>query len=485
MLEAIADGWGISLTDERAAEIIERLTCELSDSEAVGRVLQRLSAEEREALDYVTTLGQVKAHVLARKYGDIRRLGAGRLEWEEAWQNPASTAERLWFLGLIYRAYGVDGPYHGEVFVIPAEIQSALPSTRVPLPVFRVEPASTPPVRREEYDALARDAYTLLSHLRSHDVRAKSGILATNELSKVSRRLTSGNRQRLQFLHHLCEQANLIRRTGGSWRPTSQAASWLKDGPLTRRRALLRTWLDDPNWNELRLMTAVSCEETGWRNDPVRARTGVLKYMAECPTDVWLSVDSLIASVRNVDPDFMRPDGDYDSWFVRDTQTGQYLMGFHNWGRVEGELIRYVLEYPLLWLGVLAVGCAREGGGVAAFLLNAQGATILGLRDVQPAEETPHEGPKRPAPPFRVLANFHVVAPLEASWYDRFLLERFARWVDEEGRVARYVIDAQSIKPALEAGIAVRQIQAFLNRATEGRVPARVMQAIESWGRQA
>jgi hypothetical protein len=185
-----------------------------------------------------------------------------------------------------------------------------------------------------------------------------------------------------------------------------------------------------------------------------------------------------------VDPDFVRPDGDYDSWFVRDTQTGQYLMGFHNWGKVEGELIRHVLEYPLLWLGVLAVGRAQEGGGAAALLLSARGAAILGLCDVKSGEETRHQRHKHLARPFRVLASFHVLASLEASWYDRFLLERFARWVDEEGRVARYVIDAQSVRPALEAGITVRQIQAFLNRATEGRVPARVMQAIQSWGRQ-
>ncbi len=108
MLEAIAEGWGIPLTDERTPEIVARLTEEMTDPEAMRMVLQRLSDVEREALAFVVAMSQVKAHVMTRKYGAIRRLGPGRLEWEQAWRQPASITEKLWFLGFIYRTYGMN-----------------------------------------------------------------------------------------------------------------------------------------------------------------------------------------------------------------------------------------------------------------------------------------------------------------------------------------------------------------------------------------
>ncbi len=93
MLKAIAEGWGISLTDEQVPEIVDRLMDEMTNAETVEMVVQRLNDTEREALAYVKHIGRVKAHVLARRYGSIRPSGPGRLEWERSWQRPASASE--------------------------------------------------------------------------------------------------------------------------------------------------------------------------------------------------------------------------------------------------------------------------------------------------------------------------------------------------------------------------------------------------------
>jgi hypothetical protein len=483
MLEAIAEGWRIALTDEQVPDIVDRLIAEMTEEEAVKAVLQCLTDVEREALAFVAAKGQEKAHILARKYGYIRRLGPGRLEWEQAWQNPASAVERLWFLGLIHRGYGVHGRYHGEVFFVPQEILAVLPAMSAPLPVFRVESSSRPRVVRDDQHALAHDAFIMLSYLRNHDVRARKGMLAGHELANIRHRLVTEDPRRLQFLHHICEQTGLISRVEGLWQPTRQAATWLKKGALARCRALYRAWLEDASWNELHMMPSVRCEDTGWRNDPALARRGVLDFLRQCAPNVWLSVASFVEAIHAVDSDFMRPDGDYDSWFIRDAQTGLYLMGYGNWEKVEGMLIRHLLEHPLRWLGVTAIGYARREEAACSFMLTEQGASILGVRGVPVSKE--HSASDRENGFLRRLVvqpSFEVTVPPEVSWYDRFLLERFARWMDEQHGIARYAIDAGSVRAALEKGVTIRQICAFLRRATGNRVPQGVLNALKSRG---
>ncbi len=356
----------------------------------------------------------------------------------------------------------------------PPELRSALPPLPVQLPVFTVEPAQEPALVRHDRDALARDAFVILSYLRNHDVRARKGALTSRELRQLQSRLSyPTDPQRLSFLCHLCEQAGLIHQEGGLWKLTGKAAYWLREGGLARCRVFYRTWLEDKDWNELWLMPGVHCEDTGWRNDPVLARKAILNYLAKCPIDTWLTMTSFMGSIHEMDPDFMRPDGDYNSWYIRDTYTGQYLMGFGAWDKVEGVLIRYLLEGPLLWLGVVAIGHDQEAQRASCFMLTAQGAAICGWHEIE----------EEPMQPIVVQSDFQVFVPHSASWYDRFLLERFAHWIEEKEGVTRYVIRADSVRTCLERGATWKQILAFLRRATGNRVPASVQRALQAWGK--
>jgi len=472
MLEAIAEGWDVALTDEQTDEIVDRLVVEMTDAAGIRIILQRLGDVERQALAFVVAQGQVRAHVMTRKYGGIRRLGPGRLEWQKAWRDPVSPVEHLWFLGLLHREYGLDSVYPGEVLFVPPDLQGALPPMKVVLPAFHVERVPKPPITRDDRDALARDVFAVLAHLRKNSVRAKRGVLAKHEFAKLRPRLAASEQpQRMRFLHHICEEAGLILRGDGVWRPSDEAARWLKDGALARRRALYHTWLEDRNWNDLCMVPQVVCEDTGWQSDPVLARRGILDHLLACPTDAWLRVTSLADSIHDVDPDFMRPDGDYKSWYIRDARTGHYLMGYDNWDKVEGALIRYLIEYPLYWLGVVAIGYLQGKDRASCFRLTDSGAAIVGR----------HEPDEAPVQQMIVRSNLRVTVPLTASWYDRYLLERFARWESEEHGTARYVIDDASVRACLARGVSVNQIRAFLHRATGDRVPAAALRSIKSW----
>ncbi len=477
MLEAIADGWRVSLTDEQLPEIVDRLVAEMTQPEAVRATVQRLSEEQREALALVAAQGQVKAHVLTRKYGQVRRLGPGRLEWEAAWRQPVSVAEGLWFLGLICRTYAADAVYHGEVFAVPAEIRRILPPMDVVLPAFRVQPAVEPIIVKDEQDALARDIFVILSHLRNHDVRAKDGVLARYELDRIRNRLSAMDRPRLLLLWRVCEQAGLVHREDGTWQPTQRAAAWLNEDALSRRRMLFHTWLADAGWDELCAMPSVRCEDTGWRHDPVLARGALVRHLRRCPAGVWLEVNSLVTAIHETDPDFLRPDGDYGSWYIRDAQSGQYLLGFASWHRVEGALIRYLLEHALCWLGVVALGYPQESEQATAFRVTTTAAVLLSEESAPASGESVDES-HAPAERIVVRRDLTILVPSGVSWYDRFLVERFARWVDEQGGVARYAMDTHSVKRALSRGVTVAQIEVFLKRATGKRVPIEVQRML-------
>ena len=485
MLEAIAEGWGLSLLDEQLPETVERLVSEMTDPAALARMTSQLSQHEQQALSYVVSLGEVKRHVMIRKYGGIRRLGPGRLEWEMAWREPTSAAEHLWFLGLIHRGFARDKQYHGEVFYIPEEIREALPALEVVEPVADLKRSPSPRNVLKDGDALARDIFVFLSHVRNHDVREKRGLLSRHELARIRKRLSSLEAPRLKFLHHLSERSELLGREAGIWQPTRHAAAWLKLQPLDRRRLLLSAWLDDETWNDLLHVPSLNCEDTGWSNSPVLARLAVVTWLREVSPETWLSTESLLATVRDLEPDFARPDGDYESWYIRDATSGQYLTGFHHWDEVEGAYIRYLLGHPLRWLGVTNVDADDGPDFPARFQVTADGAELLAA----PASEREPVGGK-PAAPQRtrhveVEPDGRLVISLDASWYDRFILERFSEWLREQDRVAEYRITEQTVHTAAAEGIRARQIEAFLRDVTGDRLPSKLRRSIYLWSQMA
>ena len=115
-------------------------------------------------------------------------------------------------------------------------------------------------------------------------------------------------------------------------------------------------WREDAEWNDLWHVPDIRCEETGWRNDPLRARHAVLDLVGRCATGQWLSISGFVSAVRDQYPDYARPDGDFETWYIRDVRTGEYLSGLECWDRIEGALLTYLLVGPLHWLGIVSLG---------------------------------------------------------------------------------------------------------------------------------
>ncbi|MDX1520317.1 MAG: helicase-associated domain-containing protein, partial [Anaerolineae bacterium] len=189
----------------------------------------------------------------------------------------------------------------------------------------------------------------------------------------------------------------------------------------------------------------------------------------------WLSLDSFIAAIKRLDPDFQRPNGDYSSWYIYDAD-GESLMGFENWDLVEGALIRYIVTYILLLLGVVDVGLPNQNSAPNSFRITPQGETFLANRLTGKPEK-----PQKTVF-LRVTANFQAYVPQAADLYDRFQLARFATLAQREEERVIYEINQASVGRALRNGVTPDQIVAFLARATNNQTPLKVVETLRLWG---
>ena len=59
----------------------------------------------------------------------------------------------------------------------------------------------------------------------------------------------------------------------------------------------------------------------------------------------WWKQDSFISKIKQEYPDYLRPAGNFDTWFIKKVDSKGYLLGFENWDQVDGQLIRVLLKW--------------------------------------------------------------------------------------------------------------------------------------------
>ncbi|MCL4298258.1 MAG: helicase-associated domain-containing protein [Anaerolineae bacterium] len=500
LLQGIASCRAISLNTPRHAQAVERLAEALLSPTATAIVLGDLAAEEREALQLLLSHGgRLEGPRFAREYGYIRPMGPARLAREQPWRSPVNPAEGLWYRGLIFKTFQATAEGNLEMVYIPSDL---LPLLEIAAPtadrqppatdVLEVALVPTPPAVISGEGRLRENMFNLLVYLQTTPVRLESkprapdvtyqGLAAKDRQALANCLLPPllpafPQEAELEFLLHLGQRAGLLVARHGRLRPDRDPArAWLQAHPLEQLRLLQDTWRADPTWNDLWHVPGLVPQPTGWENSPLLARAKILGFLARVDTSngAWLSIADFEAIIKRVEPDFQRPGGDYNSWYIYDRQ-GQLLMGFEHWEQVEGALIRHLLTHILPMLGVVELGTATETGDPGSFCLTPPGQSFL-QNQVPPAPTD-----KKPSL-LRVDANFQAHVPARASLYDRFQLARFAQLEQRDQERTVYAITQASVSRALKNGVAAEQITAFLARATDNQTPLKVIETILTWG---
>ncbi|HSR30245.1 MAG TPA: helicase-associated domain-containing protein [Anaerolineae bacterium] len=472
MLRALAQNRGLALATNRQADAADELAARLLDPLSVRTALARLGPQSREALEaLIAAGGRMRAPHFIRRFGQIRPVGPGRLEREAFWQDPATPSEELWYAGLIFRAFAQDQSGAGEFVFVPEDLQPLLPQPRLDPPTFAVEVIPAPAHQEEADLSLVLDLFEYLVYIQNNDVHPYTdGRLGQRDLTALRGRLSVPHERRLTFLRHMAGRLGFVVRQDESLRlDASSVKRWLSASPDRQLVVLREAWRDDPTWNDLCHVPGLVCDQkTPWQNDPVATRRALLMLLARCPLGEWWSLASFVAAVKEIHPDFQRPDGDYTSWYIREAASGDYLSGFQSWDRVEGVLVADLLAGPLCWLGIVATAAAEEG---TICRLTESGAYFLDLLPAEPAD--------LPSSSIAVYADFRVEIPPPASLYTRFQLERFADL--ESLEPCRYRLSVSSLGRALARDIRVDQVLAFLQQASERPVPANVVGQLRLW----
>ena len=487
MLRGIAELRGVALATNSRAEAAAQLAAILAEPKATEMILAGCSPAANAA--WVTLResgGRMKLPAFARSYGPFRPIGPGRLEREAIWRQPENPAEELWFRGLIFRAFTDLGAGLVETVYIPDEL---MPSGGAAPPdgagAQRSLPAAAQPPShpRQALNSLAADACWVLATLRAAPARLDAeGRLASRDDARLREGLLIQDAARLDLLVALALQRGwLVRERGRLTCDPRNPTAWLGSTHWEQMSALFHAWRDSADrppavagWNDLRHTPGLQVEASG-RNDPLLARHAVLDALRSLEATTWYATADFVAWIKALDPDFQRPDGDYQSWYLKDAATDRYLSGFESWDDVEGRLIRFLIAGPLFWLGAVALGPPGDGQP-DAFRLTSAGLSWL-------SGTVPAELPR----PARLVVHddFAISAPLRTPLNDRFRLLRFTEPAMADyrlGQPTRHRMTRGSLAGARAAGLSAGGIQQFLSRASGSPLPARVAAGLTRWG---
>jgi hypothetical protein len=475
MLRGVAQVNGLSLLsnhrDEAAAQLAELLG-------APGAAEVALAACSTGAQDAWRSLlaagGRMKVPAFIRQFGAIRPAGPGRLERDTPWQKPATAAEELWYRGLIYRAFADLAGAPAEYFYVPTDLLPDVPP--VPQPTnsaesIPVEPAPSAPVHGSRaLSSLSVDMTLLLGMLQETPLPlSKSGGWRASDEKRLLDGLLMPDKLRLRLLVTLALDAGWFRPEHGELRVVrGSATEWLRSSLWEQMTRLFEIWAHSARWNDLRRVPELQAEGE-WQNNPVVARRAILAAVAQKAADHWLPLTALVTHIKQMNPDFQRPDGNYASWYIKDLATGSYVTGFEGWESVEGRLICFVITHVLYWLGAVELSDPEPQG----FRLSRSGAAWI-ANAVTPAMPRPSQ--------MLVQEDFTVQVPLLAPNQDRIRLLRFAErhstgtpWAQPQ----YYRITRSSLHRARESGLDPERILQFLHKACSGSIPVAVSEGLK------
>lgn len=482
---AIAEAWDVALEAASPAQMAEALSVAMRESDIGGapaarRIRDALPDDARAALDQLlASNGRMPSGAFERRFGEVRPMGPGRLERERPWRAPANPTEVLWYRGFIFRAFDRAARSPAEWFFVPAELGEALMARAQDTPEAR--PAIPATAEGAPDSNLLDDITSLLIHIQTADARARRDGEWTQDTRRLASRwlrdpdgLSDGRPGgRFVFLAGLIAAMGWSRNQDGRLRLTPQpVADWLQLPAARQREALFAAWRDNAEWNDLWRVDGLSFEMThAWSNAPLRERRDALRALEGAsgvagPTgwrglvrgfrradggdwaslrDSLAAASAVIGAIKRATPDFLRPDGRYDTWHIRDALSGDFLNGFENWDRIEGAYLLALLSGPLRWL------------------------------ESDRLDEAPQPAPQ---PPLRLGKGSEVIA-LPGARFARFQLARIAQFVeprDDGGWMCR--LTPASLGAAAHQGISLQRAIEFLEQGTGAPLPAALAKAV-------
>lgn len=455
-LRMVAGAWGVELNAPDAYTAIPILVRALTSRLAIAEMVESLSGDAITALNAVMEHeGALSWAIFTRKYGEVRSLGAGKRDRDRPDLHPVSPAEVLWYRGLIGKAFLNRPPEPQEYAYIPEDLLEFM----VPLQNNQPQPFGRPASPLEAAapllvnDQILDDACSLLAALRS---RVPLDNLKTGIPVRILKQLLFG--------------AALIDSSDLPIPENTRA--FLEASRAEALAMLFQAWRRADLFNELGLLTGLVFEGD-WHNDTLHTRDTVLDMLSQLPQDVWWSLPAFTTAVREKHPDFQRPAGDYDSWFIRSAVSGEYLRGFAHWDEVDGALLRFMLTGPLYWLGLYDLASPSRADDASAFRPSSWNEALW-------QGQIPQGFPAETAR-VTVLSDGTLRIPRLAPRTARYQITRFCDLENQTVEDYFYRLTPPALERARTQGLQITHLVNLLRKFAAPPLPPNLLQALSRW----
>jgi hypothetical protein len=447
-LRIVAGLWGVELSSAESESALKQLTTALLAPDLVGEMVDSLSADARSALEGLARAGdKMPWAAFARQFGEIRDAGPGRRDREQGYLNPVSAAETLFYRAFLARAFFDTTSGAQEFAYIPEDLAKLITRTGLKETQGKtVEPPGRLATLKEyahpipTSDRILDDATTCLAALRL-------GIEPPEMPVPVG------------VVKELLKAAGIV--SGETSRP-EQVKAFLEMSRLQALALLTKAWQESETFNELHQVPSLVCEGE-WTNQPLATRTFLFGLLESLPEGKWWSLPAFLRAIKDSYPDFQRPVGDYDSWFIKRLSDGTYLRGFERWEEVDGALLRYLITGPMFWLGVVELATPADSESVTAFRVNEK--PIISFEKGK----------------LTVASTGRISVPGTVPRVTRYLIARFCEWDEPKPDEYRYRVTTGSLKKAGKQGLKVGQLLSLLAKNAASGIPPAFIRALKRW----
>lgn len=455
-LKIIASFWGIDLTPPELPSLVAGML----DKALLWEIIEALPTESRTAFDYVAeNQGKMPWQFFIRRFGDVRMMGAGRRDRERPDLHPISPAEVLWYRGLIRKAFFKITGEPQEYAYIPDDLFHLIQPENQPTQIVIGRPAS--PVETtitiSVSDHILDDCCSLLASIRS-------GIPLPIE--ETDTWLVQPG-----LLKEILINAGLVEKKNKP--QTDKVREFLESPRNIAYNILVKTWLNSKSFNELHHLEGLKFEGN-WSNDPFQARHFVLDLISSLPESTWWSITAFLSGMRERFPDFQRPAGDYDSWFIFKESQQNYLRGISSWDEVDGALLKFLINGPFYWFGLLDLAIPNPGAAPTAFRRS------YWFEDLAAGNPPANKQSEKLNYHITIDGQFQIQHNSPRSF--RYQVARFCRFEKHIKGQYFYRLSPESLSSAAQQGLNARHLLTLIKKYPPANaIPPGLLHALERW----
>ena len=458
-LNRIARFWKTEISQRDVQSASDDLYACMTNRENLLLALEQLPQAAQPAWQHLVSKGgKMPWAVFSRKYGEIRDFGPASREREKPDQNPISASESLWYSGLVGKAFLKISSDLVETVYIPDEIFGLISP-----PNQETRPMTLRPAINQKPRFVELATTSLLDRL--------TDFLAAMRMSRtLPESVFDAWKTPQPFLSGLLLASGLVDQDGHPI-PESLKRFFQQDrGKILSE--FYQMWLASKEINELRMLPELVCEGS-WVNDPIPPRRLLLEILSGLGGQTWWSISSLLSTIKEQTPDFQRPAGDYDSWFIRQSGTENYLRGFHHWDEVEGRLLYFLLTGPLHWLGILNLARKESEGKFNAFQLTETAHDLMAGKTNNLSVEEPGV--------LEFRSSTEIIIPNGTSRELRYQIGRFYDFSFATTAESGYRLTPASLERATAQGLNIGQLVQLLEKHSLKPIPTTLKRLAQRW----